>query len=171
MREVLRMDTKTEHDRAIATDTDDDRRQWFNEGFQAGAECERVRILAIEEHGSELPGHEELIARLKADGKTTGDQAAVQLLAAEKKKLAGIAADLHFDAPKPVLNSPTEGTVSTTQKIDSTMSSEQVSDVAKREWATNPKLHREFSGEAQYCAFKKAEAAGRVRILNTRRTN
>jgi hypothetical protein len=168
--EVRRMNTK-EHDRAIATDTDDDRRQWFNEGFQAGAECERSRILAIEEQGSALPGHEELIAKLKADGKTTGEQAAVQILAAEGKKLAGIAADLRADAGKATLNSPTEDAVSTTQKLDSTMSPEQVSDVAKREWATNPKLHREFTGEASYTAFKRAEAAGRIRVLNTRRTN
>ena len=166
-------DAKTERDRAIATDQDDMRRQWFDEGFQAGAECERVRILAIEEHGSALPGHEELIARLKADGKTTGDQTAVQILGAEKKKLAGVAADLRTDACAAIPNSPTENTTSTstTQKLDSTMSQEQVSDVAKREWATNQKLHNEFTGEAQYCAFRKAEAAGRIRVLNTRRTN
>jgi hypothetical protein len=168
------MNTKTETERrAIATYTDDDRRQWFNEGFRAGAECERVRILAIEEHGSALPGHEELIARLKADGKTSSDQAAVQILAAEKKKLAGIAADLRIDACTATANSPTENTTSTstTQKLDSTMSQEQVSDIAKREWATNPKLHDEFTGENQYCSFRKAEAAGRIRVLNTRRAN
>jgi hypothetical protein len=37
------------------------------------------------------------VANLKYDGKTTGEQAAVQILGAEKKKLGGIAADLRAD--------------------------------------------------------------------------
>lgn len=163
-------DAKTERSRAIAADTDD-RRQWFDEGFRTGAECERTRILAVEEQGSMLPGHEELIARLKVDGKTTGEQAAVQIIAAEKKKLAGIAADLRADAGMPTVNSPTEDTTPTAQTVDSSISQEHVADIAKREWETNSKLHHEFTGEAQYVAFRKAEAAGRIRVLNKRRVN
>jgi hypothetical protein len=163
--------THDERSRAIATDLDDPRKQWFDEGFKAGVECECARIQAVEEQGSMLPGHEELVARLKFDGKTTGEQAAVEIIAAEKKKLSCIAADLRSDAGTATMNSPTEDTVSTAQKIDSTMSQEQVAAVAKREWETNPQLHREFTGEAQYIAFRKAEAAGRIRVLNTRRTN
>jgi hypothetical protein len=160
--------TKTERDRAIATETDD-RRKWFDEGFRAGVECECARIQAVEEQGATLPGHEVLVAKLKFDRKTTGPEAAVQIIAAEKRKLAGIAEDLRADSPKTAPNSPTEDTVRTTQKVDSTMSQEQVSDVAKREWATDPKLRREFTGEAQYVAFRKAEAAGRVRRIDKAR--
>lgn len=163
-------DAKTERSRAIATDLGDMRKQWFDEGFRAGAEAERARIQAVQEQT--MPGHEALIEIMKFDGKTTGGQAAVQILAAEKKHLAGIAADLRTDAGAPSVNSPTEDTVRTTQTdASSTMSPEQVTDIAKREWATNPKLHREFTGEAQYVAFRKAEAAGRIRVLNKRRVN
>jgi signal peptide peptidase SppA len=134
--------------------------------FEEGCNAERARIQAVEEQGSILPGHEDLVAKLKYDGKTTGQEAAAQILAAEGKRLKGVAADLHTDAPKPAPNSPAETTARTTQKIDSTMSPEQVTAVAKKNWENDPKLHREFTSEGAYVAFCKAEAAGRVKILN-----
>ena len=71
------------------------------EAFRAeGAAAERARILAVEAQA--LPGHEALIAQLKADGKTSGPEAAAQVLAAEKAKLAGMAQQLAADAPAPV---------------------------------------------------------------------
>lgn len=70
------------------------------DGEQTGATNERARILGIEAHS--MPGHEALIATLKADGKTTPDQAAGQVLAAEKGKLAATAKDLAAEAPAPV---------------------------------------------------------------------
>jgi hypothetical protein len=164
-------DAKTERSRALSTDLDGVRKQWWDDGFKAGAESERARIQAVEEQANGMPGHEELVARLKFDGKTTGPEAAVAIIAAEKKKLAAIAADLRADAGTPTVNSPTEDTTRTTQTLDSSASQEQVSDAAKREWATNPKLHSEFTGEAQYVAFRKAEASGRIRVLNKRRVN
>lgn len=72
----------------------------LDEGRAAGAEAERARILGIE--ANTMPGHEALIAQLKADGATTPDQAAAQVLRAEKAKLHGVAADLASDAPVPV---------------------------------------------------------------------
>jgi signal peptide peptidase SppA len=134
--------------------------------FDEGSKAERARIQSVEEQGSILAGHEELVAKLKYDGKTTGQEAAAQILAAEGKKLKGVAADLRSDAPKTAPNTPTEDTVRTTQKIDATMSPEQVAAVAKKNWENEPKLHREFTSEGAYIAFCKMEAAGRVRILN-----
>jgi hypothetical protein len=58
----------------------------FDEGFKAGAEAERKRIQSVEEMA--LPGHEDLIAKLKYDGHTTGAQAAMQVIAERKKRLA-----------------------------------------------------------------------------------
>ena len=65
-----------------------------------GAAAERQRIFDVE--AQSLPGHDALIASLKADGKTSGPEAAAQVLAAERKKLAGISANLSADAPPPV---------------------------------------------------------------------
>lgn len=70
------------------------------EGLIEGATAERGRILAIESHT--LPGHETLVAALKADGKTSGPEAAVKILQAEQGKLASAAAKLKADAPDPV---------------------------------------------------------------------
>jgi hypothetical protein len=55
-----------------------------------------------------------------------------------------------------------------TPKVDGSMSQEQVAAIARKEWAADPGLHREFTNESTYVAFRKAEAAGRVRILSKR---
>jgi len=70
------------------------------EGRESGAAAERDRIIAVESQA--MPGHEALIAALKFDGKTAGPEAAVQVLAAERAKLAAMGKHLAADAPKPV---------------------------------------------------------------------
>lgn len=76
----------------------------LDEGRSEGASAERERILGIE--ATAMPGHEALIAELKADGKTTPDQAAGRVLKAEKAKLQGSADALSNDAPPPVPAQP-----------------------------------------------------------------
>lgn len=71
------------------------------DAFRAeGATAERERILGIEAQA--MPGHEQLIATLKADGKTTPAEAAMQILSAERGKLGNMASRLSADAPNPV---------------------------------------------------------------------
>jgi hypothetical protein len=72
----------------------------YERGKADGATAERERIKAVEAQA--VPGHEALIAALKFDGKTTGPEAAVKVLAAEKEKRARTLADLKADAPAPV---------------------------------------------------------------------
>ncbi len=67
--------------------------QWAAENPEAaavlraeGADSERQRIASVREQA--MPGHEALIERLAADGQTTGEQAAVQVLAAEREQRA-----------------------------------------------------------------------------------
>lgn len=68
-----------------------------SEFMAAGAAAELERIQAV--RAAALPGHEALIEQFAMDGKTTGAQAALQVLAAHREKLAG-AASAHFaDAP------------------------------------------------------------------------
>jgi len=52
-------------------------------GRAAGAADELARVKAVSEQA--MAGHEDLAAKLMFDGKTTGPEAAVQILAAEKK--------------------------------------------------------------------------------------
>jgi capsid assembly protease len=70
------------------------------EGHAAGAAAECARIKDVEAQA--LPGHEALIAGLKFDGKTSGAEAAVAVLAAERTALATRAKHLAGDAPSPV---------------------------------------------------------------------
>lgn len=69
-----------------------------------GAASERQRIADV--RAQALAGHEALIEQLAADGKTTGAEAAVAVLAAERARVATVGASRQADAPKPV---PTAG--------------------------------------------------------------
>ena len=70
------------------------------------AAAERQRINDVRAQG--LPGHEALVETLAFDGKTTGAEAAVQILAAERVKLAGTASARAADAVKPVAQTAIE---------------------------------------------------------------
>lgn len=65
-------------------------------GRVEGAKGERERIQAVLEQ--EMPGHEALVKKLAFDGTTTGAEAAVQVLKAEKSKGPARLADLETDA-------------------------------------------------------------------------
>ncbi len=66
------------------------------EGVLAGAKGERDRIQAVLEQ--KMPGHEKLVNDLAFDGKTTGPEAAVAVLKAEKAKTAARLTDIEADA-------------------------------------------------------------------------
>lgn len=66
-------------------------------GVEEGVKAERARIVAID--GLSLPGHEALIAQMKADG-TSGADAAVKIVAAEKEKRTAALANLRKDGEK-----------------------------------------------------------------------
>lgn len=74
-----------------------------------GATGERERILAVRAAG--LPGHDALIDRLAFDGKTTGPEAALAVLAAERQ-LRDAAHKAHRDdAPSPARGAPKGGDI------------------------------------------------------------
>lgn len=90
-------------------------------GRTEGAAAERDRIKAVEAQGENLPGHEKLIQEMKFDGKTTGPEAAVRVLAAEKTKKAARVADIRADAPRPVpagAIDPTQPEAKDAKKVD-----------------------------------------------------
>ena len=65
-----------------------------------GSATERDRIASV--RAQSMPGHEALIDRLAADGKTSGPEAAVQVLAAEREARTRVVARRNDDAPDPV---------------------------------------------------------------------
>lgn len=87
-----------------------------------GAANERARIQAVEDQA--IPGHEALITALKFDGKSTGGDAAMAVLAAEKQTRTAAAAANAADAPQPLPLAPAatvqaaEDAPKTRQQID-----------------------------------------------------
>jgi len=70
-----------------------------------GAAAERERIQAV--RAQLMPGHEKLIEQLAFDGKTSGPEAAVQVVNAERAASDKRRAALAADAPPPVAGDPT----------------------------------------------------------------
>lgn len=68
-----------------------------SDAMAEGAAQERARIQAV--RAQALPGHEALIETLAFDGKTTGDQAAAAVLAAERAVIAARTSAHAADAP------------------------------------------------------------------------
>lgn len=72
----------------------------YSEGLEAGKSAELERIKGVEEQL--VSGHEDLIGALKFDGKTTGPEAAVKIIAAEKTMRDKRLEDIESDAVEPV---------------------------------------------------------------------
>lgn len=125
-----------------------------------GAQAERDRVLAVQAQA--LPGHEALIARLAADGVTTGPEAAVAVLAAERALGANRAQALHDDAPSAVSFVATNDTGEESGD-DASLPIEQR---CAARWERDRALHEEFSSLAAYTAYVRAVDTGRARIFS-----
>ena len=129
----------------------------------AAAKAERERIAAIQ--AAAFAGQETLAAELIADGRTTAAEAALRFNQDLKAKGPDHVAALRaMDAHARVPANPTGGaSAATTEAVP------QTDDGWKAEFnAQTPAgaaLRAEFGAEANYLAFKRADAGGKVRIL------
>lgn len=127
-----------------------------------GATAERARITDIEAQAKGLPGHGDLVASLKADGKTTGPMAAVAILAAERSLAASRINALHADAPAPVAHAAVPA-------ADAPVA-QTAEEKARAKWDSEPALRAEFGGMfSAFLAFDRARADGLVRGLGARK--
>lgn len=124
-----------------------------------GAQAERERILAVQAQA--LPGHEALIARLAADGVTTGPEAAVAVLAAERALGTQRARTLQDDAPDPV---PFAAAPDPSEESGDDASLPIEQRCAAR-WERDQALHEEFSSLSAYTAYVRSIDSGRARVL------
>lgn len=122
------------------------------------AAAERSRIADVEAQA--LPGHDALVAQIKADGKTTGPEAAAAILAAEKQKLAGMAAQLAADAPAPVPHA-----VPPSDSAAESADDRPVEERAKSQWDADSAIRKEFASLGAFTAYLKNHEAGRARVL------
>lgn len=130
-------------------------------GFEAGATAEQQRIKDVEAQA--MPGHESLIATLKFDGKTTGPEAAVQVLNAERTLQKNAAANLAAAAPAAVEFAAAPDEEAAAQAEDD----KPIEAKAKDDWDKSASLQAEFGGSfSTYLAYCTAQAAGRVKVAN-----
>jgi capsid assembly protease len=134
------------------------------QGKQEGAEAERERIRGVESQS--LPGHEALIESMKYDGRTTGEMAAVAILAAERKQRENALNVMVSQAP-PVIAPATPPMGEAWPEGADDQRPLEIR--AKESWDNSRELRAEFGENfGAYLAFERASAAGRVRILRAR---
>lgn len=130
-----------------------------------GATAERTRMLDVQ--AQSMPGHEALIATLMADGVTSGPQAAVQILAAEKALGAQRIKDFKADGLKPVAFAPASTAAEDAASgnpsaiVDASL---PVETRCKNAWEADSALHAEFTSLAAYTAYTKASESGLARL-------
>lgn len=130
-----------------------------------GALHERERIQSVE--AQLIIGHEALIAKLKFDGKTTGSEAAIKVLAAEKEKQSIQLSEFknELSAPLPLSSSMRESSQPvSTQNLSAF-------DKCQLEWQRDGKLQAEFGTFETYMAYQKANSQGQIKVLSQMATN
>jgi len=130
--------------------------QGLKQGAEKGAEKELARIKSVSEQL--MPGHEKLLQQLMFDGKTTGPEAAVQILAAEKALKVTALENLESGAEQSVHNS----TAPLTE--DLTDSEEFDEEKAKVKFNTTKALKEEFGDVETYLAYLEAVDTGQVKV-------
>jgi len=134
------------------------------EGAQQGAATERARIQAVE--AAALPGYEAVIAALKFDGKSTGGDAALAVIAADRAARNANAAALAAEAPPAVPQAAANPMPAAAGAEDE---SAPIDERAKATWEADASVRAEFGNLAAYTAFRRAQASGKVRILGAKR--
>ena len=131
----------------------------FNEGFKAGSEAERDRIIGLEEVS--MSGHEALLEAAKKDGKTKAADLAVKIVAAEKQRGGNALKTMAEEtASEPVVTPSTANDMPYAPKIDANA---PIEERAEAEWNGNAEIRTEFSDKDAYIAYRKAEEQGRVK--------
>ena len=131
-----------------------------NEGAEAardeGATAERQRIQDVRSHS--MPGHEALVEALAFDGKTTGPEAAVAVLQAEKKNKIAVTDNINDDAAAlDVVDASADGGLGNEASLENL----PLEDKCKAKWDQDPKLRAEFNDKfSTYLALEKGLAKG-----------
>lgn len=127
-----------------------------NEGqIQIGAETERARIQAVA--AQSIPGHEALIQGMMFDGKSTGGDAAMAVVGAEKQLRVNAQTNLAGDTIQPVNTVVPKDPPPPKKKADGILTEDQ--------FKADADLMAEFDGDfTSYEAFAKADEKGLIRM-------
>lgn len=129
-----------------------------------GAKAERDRVAGIE--AALIPGHEKIIAEMKADPTKTELDAHRAVAAAERSQRKGQADALETDE-KQVKDLRSEHRPANDPAKDKKPGEGLEGEAKfKAQWDADPKVRAEFGDDFKsFLAFSKAEAAGKVKVL------
>ena len=126
-------------------------------GMAAGIAQETQRIQDVE--ASLISGHEALIQTLKFDGTTTGPEAAVKVIQAEKSGAGQTLKDIESDSPKPADTVSVDAAIDTADE-DANLT---VEERAKKNWDAKADLRAEYGTIERYESFLKHSPDIRVK--------
>ena len=124
-----------------------------------GAKAERDRIASCEE--SSLPGFEAIVSAMKHDGKSTGADVAVAIIAEQKKQQASHLDAFVANAPKPVPHAAVDPVAQESSQEDTSL---PIEERAKAKWDSDAKLRSEFTSFEGFLGVYKAENSGKLKI-------
>jgi len=124
--------------------------------LKEGATAENERILSVSAQA--MPGHEKMINDLMFDGETTGPQAAVKVLAAEKeiRNIAGN--NLVADKIKPAAHAAADPAPIVKKELPATLEN------CKAEFEKSPEIQEEFEDYKSFHAYRVAMEKGSVKV-------
>ncbi len=125
------------------------------EGLAAGIKAESERIQNLEAAFKGFEHHGTLLAELKADGKTTAEQAAIKILAAEREKLQSTAKNLKEDGSQAVVASATNAHAEEA-KPDPVKATGAISlEEAEKLYASDERVRKEFRTAKNFYNYRK----------------
>lgn len=132
-----------------------------------GATAERERITGIEKVGAAMKGHDVLVAEMKADGKTTPEQASMRIVLAEgavrEQQLKGVK-DVEALTGKVPASPQTEDAAAVQQQEQAAGTPESWAAEFGAQTPGGAKLRSEFATKQDYVGFMANKH--KVRILS-----
>lgn len=134
-----------------------------------GIKAEASRLASIEDQA--VPGYDKIIAAMKADTSKTGADAAMAIIAAQKKERAAMMASLSADEEKVkgLRSQPSNGVTDPATDSGNAISGLKGEALWKAEYDRSEKLQGEFASQSEYLALKRAESSGLVKRLKDRK--
>jgi len=135
------------------------RKEGFEAGLLQGAETEGGRIQAV--RSQSLAGHEALIEELMFDGKTSGEQAAVAVLNAERTARNAAAGNFAADGVTPLNHTRTPEVPAPEQKNNDDKTTAELADET---WEKDASIREEFANDKDaYLSYIEATGCGLVK--------
>lgn len=149
---------KADHPVVAAALIEEGKTAGHSAGIEKGRADEVARIQSVKDQS--IPGHEKLVETMMFDGKSTGADAALAIVQAEKTARLNAAGNFESSAPS-VVPQPVAPESGSKKAPDSLTADEKI----KFDWDNDPDAREEFGDFDRYAAFRKAEGEGHVKVL------